>query len=513
MVMRTLAAFTGLFLTSVSAQAQSLVNVNELEAEHPIEILQTLNFFQTGAKDILAVGRNKEEEKYFSLFQVNDNGEFPKEPTVSFQAPETMIFYDYGAVDAVGKDNLLFMMSEGVHKYDPASGESVPLIKTSSIYRQSYSPIIQQIDFVRDVNGDGFADVIIPDFTGYKLYLNDGNSGFHDEVLLNMQVEMRLGNVFSRNNQSTAVPRYSQFPYYIFDANFDGKDDIAFQKDRSFIVFMQKAGGGFEQTPVSVEFDLPVIGNSYAEQVRSNDRYQDQSDLAATTIEDVLDVNGDGVVDIVTTTDIAKGVFNRRHQFKYYFGKNTDGLLSFASEPSTGFTMKGFTARTRQIDFTTDGMLDFVGGSVNLGIGKMIGIFLSGSTNVDVNFYKMNAAGKYPQKQTFKKKVSVDFNLSSGQSSVPVVEMADLNGDGAKDLVLSKDSEKLQFYLGTPDSKKMFAKRARELEILLPKNGEFLTVSDINADGNDDLMFHFDRLGADGQNNTNRVVVLLGQSS
>ena len=53
----------------------------------------------------------------------------------------------------------------------------------------------------------------------------------------------------------------------------------------------------------------------------------------------------------------------------------------------------------------------------------------------------MNEEDKFITKPTIKKGVELTFSLSSGQSGSAVVKLADLNGDGLKELVLSDDDD------------------------------------------------------------------------
>ncbi|MCK0069023.1 FG-GAP repeat domain-containing protein [Kordiimonas laminariae] len=490
------AALFGVLCFGGNAGAQDLFEIKQLDAGHPVETMEKIHFGSQGKAALLAAGRDRDGAKHFSIFDAAGGNE----AILHFTMPEDMLFFDTAKLDGKAT-SVVFLSSEGVSYFNTESGQIELLVPVQSIFRQSFNPRLNKADFSKDLNGDGLADVLLPDFDGYRLLLGKEAGGFEPEQLLNMQVEMRLG---------AGTPRYSTFPYYQFDANFDGKDDIVFHQDHSFIVFPQEVDGSFENEPMIIPFDLPVTGNSYKEQVRADERYADQTNLENSTFREIDDINGDGIIDIVTTTDIAKGVFNRTLEFHYYYGKNEGGKLTFSGEADTDIVMKGFSTRNEHIDFGTDGKKDFVAGAANLGIGKIIGIFLSGSTSVDVNFYEQGDNGRYTEKPTYKKKVSVAFNLSSGQSSIPVVEMGDFNGDGSKDLVVSKKEKELQFFMATPGGKNMFARKAVKLKIPLPKNGEYVDALDLNEDGKDDLVFYFDRLNSAAEK-VNQITVMLAK--
>ncbi len=484
----------------LSAQADTPFTISDIKAAHSVSELKLVRFFAADNQALVVKGRTDAGNRIFSFYEMQEGNALAVTPSVAVTMPDDALFYDFASVFDTGQESLLFLNDVGVQRFDPTTDSFEPFIALTSIYRQNSSPLFEQMDFARDLNGDGYADIIVPDFDGYWLRLNDGEGGFHSQILLDMQVEMRL---------SQGRPLYSQFPLHSSDVNFDGKPDILFQKDQSFIVFHQLLDGSFDTKPVEYDIDIDVIGNSFSEFVRSNERYEDQSDLVETRIVSVEDINGDDVIDIVTETDRAKGLFDRSTTYQFHYGAEADGKLMFNSEPSANVTLKGVTARNRYLDFTDDGRKDFVGGSVNIGIGKIIGILLSGSVGIHVNFYEQGADGSFGEKPTFRKKVSVDFDMSSGQSSVPVAEMLDIDGDKAKDMVISKDNDELRIYYATPGGKNMFRKKEVKLKIDLPRNGELVSVEDVNGDDKGDLLIHFDRLGADGTENKNRFLVLI----
>jgi len=483
-----------------SAQDSGPFTLTELRTDHGISSLKIVNFFAPGKAALVASGKDDSERRFFSIFEMNGNNSLAPAPRLKIEVPEDAIFYDFAPVLGAEQQSLLFLNSKGVQIFDVATGAVETLVAVPSIYKQNGSPLFTQVDFARDMNGDELADLLIPDFSGYRLLLSDGEGGFSQPYLLDMQVEMRLRG---------STPRYSQFPAYSFDANFDGRIDVVFHKDNGFLAFLQQADGSYAETAKSYEFDIQIVGNSFGAQVASNERYSDQSDLAETIVETIEDINGDGIMDIVTQTDRARGLFNRSTVYGFHYGYESKGRIAFRKDPTAALTLKGITANTRHIDFATDGRVDFAGGAVNIGIGKIIGILLSGSVSIPVMFYEQSEDGQFSEDPSFRKKISVDFDMSSGQSSVPVVEMADVDGDGHKDLILSKDNDALRIYQATPNARKMFARKAIEIDLKLPKNGEQVTTADLNDDGKGDLIMHFDRLGADGKDSRNKITVLV----
>jgi len=94
-----------------------------------------------------------------------------------------------------------------------------------------------------------------------------------------------------------------------------------------------------------------------------------------------------------------------------------------------------------------------------------------------------------------------------------VVKLADLNGDGLKELILSDDDE-LKIYLGKKSNKnsksskkkRSFHKRSVSYSTQLPKDGNLVMVEDLNGDGKDDLLMKFSRLDGEGKGNEFKIL-------
>jgi hypothetical protein len=118
----------------------------------------------------------------------------------------------------------------------------------------------------------------------------------------------------------------------------------------------------------------------------------------------------------------------------------------------------------------------------------------------------MNGASSYGRKPIFRKKVDLNFSLSSGQTGTPVVKLGDVNGDGLKDLILSVSDNRLRIYYGKSDSK-IFTKRSVSYKTHLPSDGDLVSVNDLNYDGKDDLLMSFSAADEQGRIKTFKVLL------
>ena len=132
---------------------------------------------------------------------------------------------------------------------------------------------------------------------------------------------------------------------------------------------------------------------------------------------------------------------------------------------------------------------------------------MSGSIDQDVHIFKMDESSNFHRKNKTSKEVELTFSLSSGTSGSPVVKLADIDGDGIKDLVLSDGDDALKIYKGSDKGvKKLFAKRGKKHKIDLPKEGESIVVEDLNGDGKDDLLIKYSTQDQDEYHKQIRVL-------
>ena len=218
----------------------------------------------------------------------------------------------------------------------------------------------------------------------------------------------------------------------------------------------------------------------------------DQSNLIYRKLEELRDINNDGIVDMVVRFTQSSGLLDRVNDYEVYFGANKQGHLVFPEQANSVIHTDGTLSAVEFVDIDNDKKLEVMLAGFDIGLSQIIGALLSGSIDQDVYLFKMNAQGKFSKKPNVSKEVDLNFSLSSGQSGSPVVKLADLNGDNLKDLVLSSGEDELKIYYGKR-GRKVFVKRGISFDITLPEDGGTLMVDDLNNDGKDDLLINYGR--------------------
>uniref|UniRef100_Q01TD2 FG-GAP repeat protein n=1 Tax=Solibacter usitatus (strain Ellin6076) TaxID=234267 RepID=Q01TD2_SOLUE len=287
---------------------------------------------------------------------------------------------------------------------------------------------------VADVNGDGFADVIVvaPGTMAITVWLGDGSGKFKDRV------DSELGGVvysggnaaagdfdgdghldlaIAMNNSPLHVMKgdgkggfkfFSQLervgpivdcpgPLFAADLNHDGKTDIVANQCGGGIAIFPGKGDGTFSSPRKIE--VPEINRSV-----------DQSMVLA-------DFNNDGYIDIAVGTMTGAAVLLA----------DKEGNFAAPLSLATGFPMKIATA-----DLNRDGNADLVVLPVD---PKLEPSPMLGSAGNQVSIFLGDGKGAFKALPPFSATLS---NFTADGGFPYHLEIADLNGDHVPDLILTK---------------------------------------------------------------------------
>jgi hypothetical protein len=277
------------------------------------------------------------------------------------------------------------------------------------------------------------------------------------------------------------------------------------------IIYEQGDNTVFDQQATNLPVNKTVTGTNWWDKRDESGEPLDQSNLEYRKLEELRDVNADEVIDMVVRYTKASGVLDRVNDYEVFLGKIVDGRLTYSRQADSVIRADGTLTGLEFIDIDNDSKLEVLVAGFEIGVSQIIGALVSGAIDQDVYVFKMTEQEQYPEDPTIKKGVELTFSLSSGQSGSPVVKLADLNGDGLKELILSNDDDELRIYLGQKTAKttkrqRAFAKRSIDYDTQLPKDGNIVMVEDLNDDGKDDLLFKFSKLDGEGKGNTFKVL-------
>ena len=126
---------------------------------------------------ILTVDVN--DDRKISLFELDD-GLYQPQLKIDKEIGSDVILVDEGRLGE--KDILVLFTRNGVWQYDPYTGRRKELVRGSSIYGSPISGLVPRMDLFRDLNGDGLDDLILPNFVGFKVYIQNTLGGFSSPI-------------------------------------------------------------------------------------------------------------------------------------------------------------------------------------------------------------------------------------------------------------------------------------------------------------------------------------------
>lgn len=409
--------------------------------------------------------------------------------------PGDVIFVDM--LEAPDRDRLLMFRRDHVDWLNPDGWTRTTLVSAPSVY--NVPPLdVPQVEIARDVNADALGDLVLPDFDGYWVWLQDEapNADWIGPVKLKAT--------------PTAIARFRSASYrpreiYELDYDGDGRNDLAFWEDEQFLIYRAN-GASFDARPV--ELELPIEFRSDDVTISIGVGNRDESDAERVTLYDVGDYNGDGVGDLVATTLTINGIFDQSTRYDFYFGERVDGGTRFAKTPATAIDSDGIQGPFETGDFDNDGRQDFAMASIDIGIGKIIAALLTGSVRFDVEFYFMRD-NAYPEEPNVTKPIRFRFSLRSGSIlSGRWLDTGDFTGDGLTDLLVPVDGG-IEVYAGTGDDK-LFRDRPTTIPVDFPDTTMpgGVNIADLNDDGRDDIVMRFPPTEED---EPNRIGVVLSR--
>lgn len=373
--------------------------------------------------------------------------------------------------------------------------------------------------WVKDLNGDGQEEIILPRFDGLGLYMQDEQRELRLERVLKVSAYSRVLHWFRREMMAYQLPTlrfwnadgrgwvdimaYQDGQLHLFlldDKPLNSRLDEAEENAPPALARMAPGGavdavGAFgvmvQKPQLLVDFQPPTVFDP-SKPVDPPLRMVEADDL-----------NGDGLPDLVFSKNTpSDNQFKTRTAIFFYFGKpasemdaasqdmNPDSPLGYTTKADQVFFSEGLTLPLI-LDLDADASKDLVMVNVEIGFWNVVKALIARSVTAEAAFYLMPKGGRYPQKPLEIRDYSVKFSLGR-YSHQPISGFGDFNGDGLPDLMLSVDKTRLGVHWGRKGG---FWNEDPDEEITdyLPAKIQRLGIEDLNGDGRDDLIFLYAR--------------------
>ncbi|MCG9698197.1 VCBS repeat-containing protein [Shewanella sp. Isolate11] len=471
---------------TVSAEPEISHTLQTIDTEFRLtQPILSLNLLGNANKELLIFAIDEQQRSWLSIYGLDsENGLYRQLHRLSLP-PEFLAFDITAEDDTLSRPQALYFLSESkLLKLEVTEQKAKfkALLPVTPLLQKSRADFISRSHFVRDFNKDGLDDFIIGGFTQTQLFIQQADGQFMSQWLpITPQVlQYRDG------------ARYIEASRYFADLNLDGREDIIKIAEGELEFYPQQADGLFSTIATFLPVSIAISGLDWWNKRDVYGEALDQSNLTYRKVEQLKDTNNDGLVDMVVRYTKSSGVLDRVNDYEIYLGRKGDKTVSFAKQADNVIradgTLTGFELR----DIDNDKVDEVLVSGFDIGLSQVIGALVSGSIDQDVYLFKQDGQGQFPKKPNVSESVELSFSLTSGQSGSPVVHLADFNGDGYQDLILSDGDDALNLFWGQA-SGDIFSSKTRGFKLSLPSDGKLVISSDLNADGKADLLMSYGR--------------------
>lgn len=414
--------------------------------------------------------------------------------------PDSFYGFDVTKPQKNLRQKLYFLSSHTLARYEPGTGATpsaiTPLATINTIVLQDKADYLSQIEFIYDINKDYQDDAIIADFESLQVWV-----GQTDGSLIKQTLPIKAE--VSKDGDSAI---YTPATVFLADMNKDGIADIAKADDGQLRVFLQQENGTFSTETLSVPIQNSIHGIDWWYKRDSTGEGLDQSHLRYRKLEKLQDINNDQIPDMVVRYTTSSGVLDKANDYEVYLGKLNATGIKFADTPNSVIRAEGTLTGIKFEDLDGDDLSEVLLAGFDISLTQIIGALLSGSIDQNVYIFKMDEHGNFPKKANIHEIVDLKFSITSGRSGSALVKLADLDGDGHKELLLSKNTKALSIYRGKKGVRP-FNKKPTHYKTHLPEDGDQVLIGDLNNDGKQDLLFNYGSLDNPNLNKTIKVLL------
>jgi len=442
-------------------------------------------------RHLVIAGRDDDHQPHLAVYALGD----PTRPLLSLEPGSHLMAYDVGRIG--DSDSLFFIEPGRITRLDISSGEFSEFARIRSIYGQHRSGQITPIDFIRDVNDDDRDDLVVRDTVGYRIRLQRTDGTLGEEVVLQDSSAMTV---------SGRSVNFESRPLVGGNMTADDLPDLAVWRGDVLQIYEQLSDDKFEGKPQMVALDLGLQSEAELRSRQSGFGAVNQDGLVETSIWRIDDLNGDGMPDILTESLLNKGVFDKENDFRLHLGRRDGDMISYSRAEDALLASSGLQYGLIATDIDGDGRKDLLVRKVRMSFARVIRALLSGNVSLQLHFYRMTDEDTFSEVANYVTKTSVRFSVSSGQVDIPAIQVADFDADGLQDLMMQTDPDSLSFQFGEPGDA-LFSDDKIDRDVALPRNGDLVSVEDLNDDGRADLVIRYNESDEAGYSKTVRLLI------
>lgn len=394
-----------------------------------------------GLKEIIVasnVYHDKETRRFLGCYRIARDQPQSVSEVFRWEAGPEAVVWDTGGVPGSNRERgVYYLAADGLWLLEQAGPvvRPVHVIDERPLLATGQEDSFLALDFIRDWNGDGKEEVLIPCTSSAKFYGLGGQGAFDlYEVVPVRQFSAYNNNVlFGRRLNGYHLLSIFIYPLIVpTDLDGDGRQDVLVIQGGKGCRYIRNEEGRLE--PDASVWDLDI--RTADEVIRHR----------ATLSYHVVDLNRDGCADVVVHKVSARFHDWNAETAVFLGSRQGRGLKG----PSLRFFSKGFLSGVSLDDLDGDGMADLSIWSVKMGLWPLIDILLRKVINLESEYHYHAGESIFTKRPDYKK--TYEFRIETSRPDyflgvVPTTD-GDFNGDGIKDLVRQVKQDAIGIYLG-----------------------------------------------------------------
>ena len=498
------AAASGCATATPSAPGNGLFEAYEITtapAAHQTVLVGS--FVDDHGAQLIEIGVDASAERRLRLYAF-DGSEWTRTHETSLPADAL-----YVAVARIaGRDRLVMFRDGGLYWLDPVAATEHPIAKLTTSFSAPDDAGVPELDVVRDLNGDGRDDFLVPDLDGFWVVLQSADGSFAAPLKLGPEEPFLDAKAYGDQRTYREVGVTPQnLPWYLnrvhqLDFDHDGRDDLVFWNTDHFLVYRQGPSGTFPTSPDTFTTDVAFdFDGAYGLAFQFGDASVPALLLGFTgrvehrILHGVRDLNGDGFADLVVLSLAGRSPLRLRGRYEVHFGQPAADGTVFAADVDTmvdapgksgGLQPWGYAAQYF-LDFDGDGAMDTAMAAVNTSLGGMFRAMVGNSISMELHLYRFQD-GRYPDHPDATRRVGSPFApLDRRGPLFPTVLVGDVNGDRRSDLLVGDRWDQLSVFLGQPGTEP-YASEAHQVPVAIPADERNARLVDLDLDAKQDVI-------------------------
>jgi hypothetical protein len=454
--------------------------------------------------DLAVVNIDENDDRRLRIYAFGDGTWVPR---LDATLGPKVLFVDVASIG--GRDRLVTYEPGRLNWFDPDSATERALLVVTSNFEPPRRGEIPHVELTRDLSGDDRDDLVVPEVDGFWVFIQMEGGAFADPVKIGPPSDMRriLGADGYRYDP------WGQSRIHEMDYNQDGRSDLVFWSEDHFEVHLQDKRGLF--APVAKTFTTEVSFDSDELDMLAS------GDMTGRVLHSLTDLNGDGLGDLVIHSLEGKRISSKHSSYEVHFGARApDGGTAFASEVGARFQSDDrIQLGMDRHDVDRDGRVALLLTTIEVrfleaSLWKRIKGFMGGGILLDFEFYQ-TGDGLYPDEPNATRRlgfigasdhrtpgwVPLDLVLRGGTHESRKTQkgwprafnknflIGDVTGDGRADLLFERTFRGLDVFVGVPGPD-LFARRPQKVAVVVPNDGEYTWLVELNKDGKQDILMH-----------------------